>query len=248
MITIKSQKEIRLLREGGKILAEILENMRMKVVPGITTKELEAEAERGIKKHSVRGSFLGYQGFPSVLCSSVNDVIVHEVPSKKILNAGDIVSLDLGIIYEGLFTDAAITVGVGKVSLNTKRLIDVTKKSLESAIFEVRDGVTTGDIGNAVQKVVESESFTVVRELVGHGVGYQVHEDPRIPNYGRRGQGEVLREGMVIAIEPMVTMGGWEIDRARDGFGYRTKDGSLSAHFEHTVAVTKDGCVVLTIS
>jgi len=247
MITIKSQKEIQLLREGGKILAEILEDMRLVVAPGITTKDLEFEAQRGIQKHGVRGSFLGYQGYPSVLCSSVNDVIVHEVPSKKILNEGDIVSLDLGIIYEGLCTDAAIKVGVGKVSSKTKHLIDITRRSLDAAILEVRDGATTGDIGRAIQDVVEAASLAVVRELVGHGVGYQVHEDPRIPNYGRRGVGDVLREGMVIAIEPMVTMKGWEIKRASDGFGYCTKDGSLSAHFEHTVAVTKDGCVVLTI-
>jgi methionyl aminopeptidase len=247
MVTIKTKEEIKILRESGKILHKTLMILKDMVVPGMTTKKLEEKALELLLENNAKGAFLNYSGYPSVLCASVNDVIVHELPSDKPLKEGDILSLDFGVDYGGLITDSAITVAVGSVSEEIKKLINVTERSLKIGIKEVRAGATTGDIGHAIQKYVEKEGFSVIRELVGHGVGYAVHEEPSVPNYGRAGDGETLKEGMVIAIEPMVSMGDWRIERSADRFGYRTKDGSLSAHFEHTVAVTKGGCEILTI-
>lgn len=222
-------------------------------VAGVSTWELDQLAERKIKAVGGVPAFknFGPKGneFPATLCTSVNDEIVHGVPSKKaILREGDIISLDIGMRYKGLYTDTAITVGVGKISAEAANLMDVTKKSLQAAINAAKIGNTIGDIGAATQKVVEAAGFSVVRDLVGHGVGYEVHEDPQVPGYGRAGSGLQLVSGMVLAIEPMVTVGSYKILVDKDDWTIRTADGSLSAHFEHTVAITKKGPRILTLN
>ena len=254
MITIKTKEEIEIIREGGKILAQIMGKLTEEVKPGITTNYLDKVAEDLVFKYGARPSFKGYQGadgeftkpFPAVLCTSINEEIVHCIPSVKKLKEGDIISLDSGILYKGFHTDMAVTLPVGKVSPDVLRLIRVTKKSLKKAIKEARVGNTFGDIGNIVQRYVESQGYNVVRELCGHGIGREVHEDPQILNYGKRGSGPKIKEGMVFCIEPMATIGDWRLKKARDGYGYQTKDGSLCAHFEHTIAVTKNGPEILT--
>lgn len=254
MITIKTPEEIKIMSEGGRILAKIMKDLEKRVQPGITAKELDKVAEDLVLKSGGRCSFKGYDGFPSCLCVSINEEIVHSVPSERVLREGDIVSLDLGLFYRGFHTDMAITVlvtspglaGRMKVSLETTRLIRVTKKALKRGLKKVRPGNTVGDIGNTIQRYVESQGFNVVRELCGHGIGRELHEDPKILNYGKRHAGPELVEGMVLCIEPMITAGLWKLKKSEDGFGYETKDRSLSCHFEHTVAVTKTGYKVLT--
>jgi methionyl aminopeptidase len=246
MITIKSREEVEKMREGGKVLASIMKELEKAVKPGITTKELDRLAESLVLKSDGKCSFKGYQGFPACLCVSINEELVHVVPSDRILKEGDIISLDLGIFYKGFHTDAAITVPVGKVDSEAQRLIRVTKKALKRGIKKARIGNTIGDIGNTIRRFVEDQGFNVVRELCGHGIGKELHEDPQVLNYGKRHKGEELKAGMVICLEPMVTVGHWKLKRTADGHGYQTKDGSLSCHFEHTVAVTKDGCQILT--
>ena len=246
MNQIKSEEEIKIMAEGGKILASVLSQIEKLAKPGITTIELDRAAEALILKHGALPAFKGYEGFPYSLCASVNEEIVHGFPSEKILKEGDIIGLDLGVLYKGYNTDMAVTVPVGNISFEAKRLIMVTKKALKRGIKKVRHGVTVGDIGNTIQRYIEDQGLGVVRDLCGHGIGKEVHEEPRIPNFGSRHKGEVLKEGMVICLEPMVTMGDWHLKKAKDGYGYETKDGSLSAHFEHTMAVTKNGVRVLT--
>jgi methionyl aminopeptidase len=254
MISIKTPKEIEIMGEGGKILAKIMKELEKNVRPGISTKELDRLAESLILKSGGKCSFKGYKDsggysaipYPACLCTSINEEIVHAVPSERILKEGDIISLDLGIFYKGFHTDMAITVPVGEVSFEAKRLIRVTKKALKLAIKKVKPGNTFGDISNTIQRYVESQGFNVIRDLCGHGIGKELHEDPQILNYGKRHSGEKLKEGMVFCIEPMVSIGDWHIKRKKDGFGYETFDGSLSAHFEHTVAVTIDGYRILT--
>lgn len=246
MIPIKTSEEIKIMREGGRILASILKELEKKVTPGIITQDLNILSEKLILKNGAQPSFKGYNGFPAALCVSVNDEIVHGVPSKRELKEGDIVGLDLGILYKGFHTDMAVTVPVGAISSEAGRLIRVTKKSLKRAITRAKAGKTIGDIGQAVQNYVEGQEFNVVRDLCGHGVGRRLHEDPEIPNFGQRHKGPKLKEGMVLAIEPMVTAGDWKIKLSADGFGFKTKDGSLSAHFEHTLLVTRTGGEVLT--
>ncbi len=246
MISIKTKEEIKIMAEGGKILAKIMKEVEKKVQPGITTQELDRLAESLILKSGGKCSFKGYRDsdgysaipFPACLCTSINEEIVHVAPSNRALKKGDIVSLDLGIFYKGFHLDMAITLPVGKVNPEALRLI---------AIKKVRPGNTFGDIGNTIQRYVESQGFNVVRDLCGHGIGRELHEEPKILNYGKRHSGEEIKEGMVFCLEPMVTMGDWRIKRTKNGFGYQTADGSFSAHFEHTIAVTKDGCQVLTI-
>ena len=246
MTKTKTQEEIKIMAEGGKILATVLKEIEKMVKPGVTTMELDRAAEALILKHGALPAFKGYEGFPYSLCASVNEIIVHGFPSDRILKEGDIIGLDLGVLYKGYNTDMAVTVPVGNISFEAKRLIMVTKKALKIGIKKVRAGVTVGDVGNTIQRYIEDQGLGVVRDLCGHGIGKEVHEDPRIPNFGARHKGEVLEEGMVICIEPMVTIGDWRIKTAKDGYGYATKDGSLGAHFEHTMAVTKDGARVLT--
>lgn len=251
-ITIKSPQEIALMREGGRILAEILEKLKAEVRPGVTTQELNKLAEELVSQHGVEPSFRGYRPsgakkpYPAALCVSVNEEIVHTPPSDRVLKEGDIITLDFGVLHKGFHSDAAITVPVGKVDYEVLRLIHVTKKALRLGIKKVHPGVTTGDIGEIIQRWVQSQNFYVVRNLVGHGIGRNLHEEPEIPNWGKRHTGVVLEEGMVICIEPMVMMKDAKVVQGGDGFTFNTADGSWSAHFEHTIAITKDGHEVLT--
>ena len=252
-ITIKTEKEIEILKEGGKILAEVLKKISELAKPGISTGFLNQKAREMILARGALPSFEGYKPsfsdrpYPTALCASLNDVVVHGLPSKKIiLKEGDILKLDLGVKYKNLFTDAAITIGIGKLTDDKIKLIEVTRKSLDLAIEKVKPGNYIGDIGQVVERHVESNGFSVVKVLVGHGVGYAVHEEPNIPNYGKKGKEPELKSGMVLAIEPMVTMGSAEVRLHKDGFGYETVDGSFSAHFEHTLAVMDNGYLLLT--
>jgi len=253
MINIKTPDEIGMMAEGGKILAKIMKELETKVKPGITTKELDRLAESLILKSGGKCSFKGYEGFPACLCASINEEIVHIVPSERKLKEGDIISLDLGIFYKGYHTDMAITLpvtspgDVEKMEPEVLRLIRVTKKALKRGIKKVRPGNTIGDISNTIQRYVESQGFNVVRELCGHGIGREIHEDPQILNFGKRKEGPEIKEGMVLCLEPMVTVGDWKLKKTKDGHGFKTADGSLSCHFEHTIAVTKDGAKILTV-
>jgi methionyl aminopeptidase len=247
-IMIKTPLEIEKMRRSGQVVREVLEHVRQFVKPGASTQDLENAAAGKIKELGAKPAFKGYRGFPCVLCTSVNEEVVHGIPSaSRVLRDGDIVSIDTGVILDGYYGDSAITVAVGeKVSPRTKRLLEVTQASLKRGIEAIKPGATLGDVGAAVQEVVEAEGFSVVREFVGHGIGTRLHEDPQVPNYGRRGQGQKLREGMVIAIEPMVNAGKPDVQVLSDGWTAVTQDGSLSAHFEHTVAVTAEGATILT--
>lgn len=246
-IYIKTDQEIKLLREGGKILHEILHKTAAKVKPGVSTGELNEYAEKLLAERGVVGAFKGFHGFPAALCTSVNDACVHGVPSFDfILKEGDIIGLDFGVTYEGLITDSAITVAVGEISSDTKHLMETTKKALKVGIRQAQVGNHVGAIGAAVQKLVEAQGYSSVRELIGHGVGYEVHEAPEVPNFGEKNDGPVLKEGMVIAIEPIVNVGDWNIKTLADNWTIVSADGSLSAHYEHSVAITKSGPMILT--
>ncbi|MBI1971327.1 MAG: type I methionyl aminopeptidase [Candidatus Wildermuthbacteria bacterium] len=246
MISIKTPQEIRAMQEGGRMLATILEKVSQQINPGITTKELDRAAEALILHGGAKVAFRGYEGFPATICISINDEIVHVIPSERILKEGDIVTLDLGLIWQGFYLDMARTFPVGKVSFEAKLLIETTKKALRLGIKKARPGNTVGDIGNTIQRFVEGQGYGVVRELCGHGIGKELHEDPKVLNYGKRGEGETLKEGMVICIEPMITVGHWKLKKSEDGYGFATHDGSLSCHFEDTVAITSRGPLVLT--
>jgi methionyl aminopeptidase len=247
-IVIKTAKEVEKMRRAGGIVREVLHAVRAMVKPGATTLDLENVAARLIEDAGAKPAFKGYHGFPCVLCTSLNDQVVHGIPSEKtVLREGDILSVDCGAVIDGYYGDSAITIPVGKVAAGTQRLLDITQGSLNRAIETVRPGATLGDVGAAVQEMVEAEGFSVVKEFVGHGSGTHMHEDPQIPNFGQRGRGVRLREGMVLAIEPMVNAGGDAVRVLKDGWTAVTEDGSLSAHFEHTVAVTKDGAAILTL-
>jgi len=249
---IKTTSEIENMRAGGRILAQVLQTVAAAVKPGITTAELDSLARQELGRLGAEPSFLNYGAetgnpFPAALCTSVDIGVVHGIPSPEvILKEGQIIGLDIGCWYQGMCTDMAVTVGVGKISPAIKKLLNVTKTALELAIKTVKAGATSGDVGYAVQSFVESQGFSVVRQLVGHGVGKAVHEEPNIPNFGKKGTGLKLKSGMTLALEPMVNWGGYEIENLADGWTVVTKDGSLSAHFEHTVAVTDKGCEVLT--
>jgi methionyl aminopeptidase len=247
-IMIKTPQEIEKMRRSGKVVHQVLEYVRGLVKPGATTLDLENAAEAKIRELGAIPAFKGYQGYPCVLCTSVNEEVVHGIPSvERILVGGDIVSIDCGVVLDGYYGDSAITVPVGeKITTRAKQLLDVTKASLDKAIEVVRAGATLGDIGATVQEIVEARGFSVVRDFVGHGIGTRMHEDPQVPNYGQRGAGTKLREGMVLAIEPMVNAGKPGVQVLSDGWTAVTEDGSWSAHFEHTVAVTADGPLVLT--
>jgi len=247
-IMIKTPQEIEKMRRSGQVVREVLEHVRKFVKSGATTQDLEDAAAEKIKELGAKPAFKGYRGYPCVLCTSVNDEVVHGIPSaKRVLKDGDIVSIDTGVIIDGYYGDSATTIAVGaKVPERTKKLLEVTQASLERGIGAIRPGATLGDVGAAVQEVVEAGGFSVVRDFVGHGIGTRLHEDPQVPNYGQRGHGPKLREGMVIAIEPMVNAGGPDVQVLEDGWTAVTQDGSLSAHFEHTVAVTAEGAEILT--
>src|SRR5438094_7859025 len=247
-IVCKSQAEIEKRRGSGHILRQILDELRRLVAPGVTTMDLEKAAAAKIKELGAKPAFKGYYGYPCVLCTSVNEEIVHGIPSpKRVLKAGDIVSIDCGVVLDGYYGDAAITVAVGdSVSPERQKLMEVTEQSLYKAIEQVKLGNTISDIGGAVQEFVEANGFSVVREFVGHGIGTKLHEEPQVPNFGTRGHGARLRDGMVLAIEPMVNSGKPGTRVLDDKWTAVTADGSYSAHFEHCVAVTKDGPVILT--
>lgn len=234
------------MAQGGKILARVLKKVEHAVRVGITTQELDKLAKELVLRLGAKPSFKGYKGYPAGLCTSVNEEVVHGIPSIRKLKSGDIVGLDLGVLYKGYYTDSAVTVPVGKVSPEVLRLIEVTKKALEVGIEKVRVGNHIGDISAAIQQYVEKEGFNVVRDLVGHGVGKYVHEEPQIPNYDKPGTGEELKVGMTLALEPMVVMGSWQTEQAQDGWTFITKDKSFAAHFEHTVVVTKKAPRILT--
>lgn len=246
MISIKSQEDIKMMAEGGKILAGIMRELEKKAAPEITTLELERAAQALLFNSGVKPAFKGYGGFPAILCTSVNRQIVHGVPSEYKLREGDILSLDLGILHKGFYSDMAITVPVGRISPEAKKLIEVTRQSLYFGIKKAKVGNTFGDIGNAIQRYVEAEGFNVVRNLCGHGIGRELHEEPEIPNFGERKSGSAIKEGMVFCIEPMVTAGDWKLKGSVDKFGFETQDRSLSCHFEHTLVATKSGCKILT--
>jgi methionyl aminopeptidase len=255
MITIKTKEDIQILREGGKRHAQILLALKDMVRPGVSAKALDEEAQRLILEGGDTPAFLNYQPhgasrpFPATLCVSINDEIVHGIPNEgeKILKEGDIVTLDLGLIHKGLITDAAITVGVGKITKELEELIEATKVATMAGIKAAKGGNRVGDIGAAIERIAVSHKYGVVEELSGHGVGYHVHEDPFVPNYGEEGKGEVLKPGMVIAIEPMFNLGSRHVVLDADGYTYKTKDGKPSAHFEHTVLITKGHAEILTI-
>src|SRR5437016_3599965 len=247
-IVCKSSAEIEKMRHSGRIVRQVLEHVRGRVAPGVTTMDLERAAEKQIELAGAKPAFKGYYDYPCVLCTSVNQEIIHGIPSeKRILKEGDIVSIDCGVVLDGYYSDSAITVPVGAaIAPELKKLLEVTETSLKKAIQEVRLGKTVGDVGAAVQEYVEANGFSVVREFVGHGIGTRLHEEPQVPNYGTRGHGTRLREGMVLAIEPMVNIGKPEAKVLGDKWTAVTVDGSYSAHFEHCVAVTRNGPLILT--
>ena len=247
MVILKSLQEIEKIRKACLVVAKVLEIIRTKVQAGITTKELDDFAEQFIRDAGAKPAFKGYRGFPCSLCTSVNEQVVHGIPSKSVmLKRGDIISIDVGAIVDGFYGDAAITVPVGSITNEAKLLIKVTEESLFKGIAEARPGNRLYDISAAVQSHVEAHGFSVVREFVGHGIGRSLHEDPQIPNFGDRGGGPRLKTGMVLAIEPMVNAGGYVTKVKEDGWTAVTADGSLSAHFEHTIAVMADGPMILT--
>jgi methionyl aminopeptidase len=253
-VKIKTPKDIEILREGGKRHAFILNEIAKSVKPGVSTKDLDDMAARLIKEGGDKAAFLGYKPYgakrpyPASLCVSVNDAIVHGIPNESpyILKEGDIVSLDLGLEHEGMITDMAVTVPVGKIDASSKKLIKATREALVLAVKSAKVGNTTGDIGEAVETFINTFGFGIVEELAGHGVGYSVHEDPYVPNYGKAGEGEPLVPGMVIALEPIINEGSKKIKLDKDGYTYRTADGKRSAHFEHTVLITERGPEILT--
>jgi methionyl aminopeptidase len=247
MIVCRSAAELRRLREANQLVGQVLQQIRRVVAPGVTTADLDALAEREIRAAGAVPAFKGYKGYPASICASVNEQVVHGIPSSShSLREGDIISIDLGAKLDGFYGDSAVTVGVGRITAKAADLLRVTEESLWKGIEAVRPGARVSDIGHAVQKHVEKFGFSVVREFVGHGIGSELHEEPQIPNYGDPGRGPRLAEGMVLAIEPMVNAGAPGVKVLHDGWTAVTEDRSLSAHFEHTVAVTSDGVEVLT--
>jgi methionyl aminopeptidase len=235
------------MRKASRVVAEVLQELKPLVKPGVTTAELDKFAERRVRELGAVPAFLGYRGYPATLCVSINEEIVHGIPSpKRTVRAGDIVSLDMGAVIEGFFGDAAVTVAAGTVSPQAKRLMEVTSRSLDEALAAVRAGARLGDVCHAVEKYAAANGMSVVREFTGHGIGRHLHEEPSIPNFGRPGAGPVLKAGMTLAIEPMLCLGGAEVVVKNDGWTAVTADGSLAAHYEHTIAVTENGCDVLS--
>jgi methionyl aminopeptidase len=248
MIILKSPDEVAKMRVAGGIVAETIDTVLAAVEPGVSTADLDVVAEAFIRERKATPSFKGYRGFPASICASLNEEVVHGIPSpKRILKEGDVLSLDFGAIWDGYHADSAVTVFVGEpASAEAEKLVRVTEEAVEAGISQIRPGGRLSDISHAVQQVVEGAGFSVVREYVGHGVGRSLHEDPQIPNYGLPGRGPELRPGLVVAVEPMVTMGDWKTRVLADDWTVVTADGSLAAHFEHTIAITEDGREVLT--
>ena len=248
MIYLKSDREIEIMRKAGSITANILNHLKDSVNAGMSTLDIDKIAEKKCKEFKVQPAFKGYHGFPGCICISVNEEVVHGIPNaKKIIKEGDIVSLDFGVIYDGYYGDSAISIGVGKITDPARDLIEITKKSLFAGIENAVEGNHLFDISHAVQQCVESKGYSVVREFVGHGIGKNLHEEPQVPNFGPKGKGIVLKKGMVLAIEPMINIGTHAIKVLKDGWTAVTQDGKLSAHFEHTIAITNDGPNILTL-
>ncbi|HLG12171.1 MAG TPA: type I methionyl aminopeptidase [Dehalococcoidia bacterium] len=249
MITIKSDEEIKVMREAGRVVGQTLRLLTEAVKPGLVVKELDKIVRKEYARRGVIPTFLGYAEppYPATVCVSVNEDLVHGIPGNRVIKEGDIVSIDLGATYKGFVGDSAVTVGVGKISPEAQKLIDVTRESLLRGIKAARAGVRLGVVSNTIGEYIESEGFGVVREYVGHGVGREMHEEPQVPNYGPPDRGPVLRKGMVLALEPMVTVGDWRTKKQADGWTVSTLDGSLCAHFEHTIAITDGEAEVLTL-
>ncbi len=245
-IRIKTPEEIAILREAGKILAGIVSSIKSSLKIGMTTGDVDAAAASLIAQAGVLPAFKGYHGYPACACVSVNEEIVHGIPGPRVIKSGDIVSIDLGIVYQQYFSDMAVTVAVGEMDASRQKLLDVTRQALYKGIAQARPGCHLGDVSHAVQKYVEGKGFSVVRDFVGHGIGRALHEDPEIPNYGQPGTGPLLKPGMVLAIEPMVNMGTYQTRTLDDGWTVVTADRRLSAHFEHSIAVTDADALVLT--
>lgn len=245
-IILRLPDEIEKARASNRIVAEVLSRLRERIKPGIKTKDLDKFAEEIAEKRGAKPAFKGYRGYPNSLCISINEEVVHGMPSKRVLQEGDIVSLDFGIYYQGFYGDSAITLPVGKVSEKALRLMQVTERSLYAGIEQARSGNRLGDISAAVQTVVEDAGFSVVRDFVGHGIGRNLHEEPQIPNFGKKGRGIELKSGMILAIEPMVNEGEYNVRVLADGWTVVTRDGSLSAHFEHSVVITDNGPDILS--
>jgi len=246
LIEIKSKEEIEKLRLAGKVLSKIVSELKSRVKPGIRTQEVDAWAEDLIKKNGALAAFKGYRGFPANVCVSVNEEVVHGIPNERKVEEGDIVGIDIGIALDGFFSDTAFTLNIGKVSSQKQKLVEATRKALELGIAKAKINNHLSDISAAIQKFVEAQGFSVVRDFVGHGIGRRMHEEPEIPNFGLAGQGPLLKAGMVLAIEPMVNTGSWEVEILSNGWTAVTRDRKPSAHFEHTVAITENGTEVLT--
>lgn len=248
MIILKSLQEIELMRQASKIVAETLQKLEKAIKPGITTAQLDVLANNNIKKYDAYPAFLGYSGFPASICTSINEEVVHGIPSLRKLKKGDIISIDVGVCYKGYYGDSAATFPVGEISPLAEGLIQVTRETFYEGMKHAFAGNYLYDISSAIQQHAESRGFSVVRNFVGHGIGSQMHEDPQVPNYGTPGKGPLLEEGMVIAVEPMVNAGTWEVETLEDNWTVVTKDRSLSAHYEHTVAITNNGPDILTLN
>lgn len=246
MIVLKTQREIELIRSNGRIVADVLKLMSEKITPGIKTIQLDRLAEEFIRSKSAYPAFKGYRGYPASICVSIDNEIVHGIPGERVIKEDEIVSIDVGVLKDGYYADAAYTFAAGTISPEKEKLVLTTKKALEVGIALVKAGNRLGDVSSAIQSCAERGGFSVVRDLVGHGIGTKMHEEPQVPNFGSPGQGIILKEGMVLAIEPMVNTGGYEIKTLEDNWTVVTADGSISAHFEHTVVVRKDGPDILT--
>ena len=245
-IILKSPREITQMRGAGRVVAAVLEEVGKKVRPGITTAELDDIAVSEVKKRGAEASFKGYRGFPASICTSVNEEVVHGIPGSRVLQEGEIISLDFGALMNGFHGDAAVTVGVGKISTEAQKIIDATQGALQAGIAAARVGARLGDVSAAIQSYAEARGFSVVREYVGHGIGRELHEDPQVPNFGVTGEGPVLQKGMTMALEPMLNAGGWRTSVAEDKWTVVTADGRLSAHFEHTIVIDENGPGILT--
>lgn len=245
-IILKSPREITQMRGAGRVVAAVLEEVGKKVRPGITTAELDDIAVSEVKKRGAEASFKGYRGFPASICTSVDEEVVHGIPGSRVLQEGEIISLDFGALMNGFHGDAAVTVGVGKISTEAQKIIDATRGALQAGIAAARIGARLGDVSAAIQSYAEARGFSVVREYVGHGIGRELHEDPQVPNFGVTGEGPVLQKGMTMALEPMLNAGGWRTSVAEDKWTVVTADGRLSAHFEHTIVIDEKGPGILT--
>ena len=243
---VKTDKEIEDMRSSGKILSQVLDVVEAMVEPGVSGVDIDRAAKKELKALGAEAPFLGYQGFPAAICVSINDVVEHGIPKPQPFEDGDIVSLDLGAQYNGMITDSGRSIVAGKATKEVEQLLETTKRSLMAGIDAVKDGVKVGQISAAIQKVLDSKGYGIVQDLVGHGVGHQLHEDPNIPNYGSANEGPILKKGMTIAIEPMATLGGYKLKVDPDGWTIRTVDGSLAVHFEHTILITDKGAEILT--